>query len=398
MDGKVPAGGAGARCCPLAEFEVPPAFAQHPGGQLALETAKRSECPGLLFLSYHMGSDLDGKVAPAAHALGTKMPERGKMYDEMQAAIRKVKLAHPEVHRQFRTYCLVLTAALLVAFVWWYAAPGVCISIAIAAIFELYFLNVFHARHHMGGRLYKDNYLHRLTTPLYNFVEATWGYYPHAWRFNHHVRHHVYTNDKETDSDVPSMWPLVRSCRDQPQRWFHKAQTFYWPFLMPFTAVSFPVQNVTEHGGDPLHFVAWLLLMFVFPVALHGWPVLAYSFLALGMSGGSLAYTFAVSHAHNDLKTESTSKESYEHIDAWLRAQIEESMSYGGFLTTFVFGGINMQVEHHIAPALDPPLYSHMAPEIKRICEKYGVKYTSEPSFGHAVWQFHLKLWSMGWW
>jgi fatty acid desaturase len=344
-----------------------------------------------------MGTDLDGKVATAARALGVELPQRGKLYDEIQDAIRKAKLSHPEVHNLFLGYCLMLTIILMVLFVWFMYRPSLSISIITAFTFELYFLNVFHTRHHQGGQLYRNETLHRLTTPLYNFIDAVWGYTPYAWQFQHHVRHHVYTNDADTDSDVPSMWPLVRSCHDQPMRWWHKAQTFYWPVLMPFTAVNFPVNNILTHGGSAFHFASWIAIMFVIPVVSHGWHCLFYSLMTQGIAGASLAYKFAVSHAHNNLRSTPTNKESYDDIDEWIAAQVEESISYGGFFVTCLFGGINMQIEHHIAPALDPPLYYFVSKEIKAICRRHGVKYTEEPTIFHAIWQFHRKLWSMGW-
>merc|ERR1719382_77485 len=136
--------------------------------------------------------------------------------------------------------------------------------------------------------------------------------------------------------------------------------------------------------------------MFVAPLCMHGWWGLSSGIFALNIAGASLAYKFAVSHTHDDLKIQPTTKDEYTDIDKWIRAQLADSISYGGLWTTFIFGGINMQVEHHIAPSLDPPLYHYLAPDIKRICKKYDVRYTYEPSFFHAVWRFHWKLWIMG--
>merc|ERR1712150_208148 len=83
-------------------------------------------------------------------------------------------------------------------------------------------------------------------------------------------------------------------------------------------------------------------------------------------------------------------------VDAWVVNQIEESMSWGGYWTTLVFGGINLQIEHHLAPALDPPLLWYMSHGVKTICKKHGIRYTEEPSFLHALFRFHRRLWDMG--
>jgi len=376
---------------------MPDAYAfKHPGGRKLLENAKISDCPGLLFLSYHMASDLDGKVAAVAKAMNVAVPKRGKMYDQMHAAVRKVKADHPEQHRYFLAYCLFLSVVLPVLFFWWMAQPGWLLGVATATAFELYFLNVFHTRHHRDGLLYESRILNQLLSPMYDFIDSTWGYFPHAWGYNHNVKHHMHTNDTGIDTDVPSMYPMVRSCHDTPRLWFHKFQTFYWPLLVVGAAVNFPVNNMFVHKGKTSSFVWWITFVFLLPVLLHGWHALGQSLFLNAWAGASLAYKFAVSHAHEDLTSSTNSKESYAHVDEWLRTQVQESMSWGGYWSTFIFGGLNMQIEHHLCPCLDPPLYALVAPEIAKICRSHGIEYVSEPSLFHAMWQFHKKLWSLG--
>jgi fatty acid desaturase len=384
--------------CRLAEFQVPEHHASHPGGQLVLETARMSKCPGLLFLSYHLGCDFSGKVEPAARALGVAIPQQGKMYAEMHAAFRKVRETHPEQHMYFVVYCMMLTGLLPVVWLWWLAEPSIIRSMIVGVVFELYFLNVFHTRHHQGGHIYQNKLLRWLTEPMYEFVESTWGYNPAGWRMNHHVKHHVFTNDSSTDNVLPSFYPLVRSCYDTQLHWFHKFQTFYFPLLIPLSGFSFPIMNILEHNGTAWHFCAWIFLSFILPVWLHGWSCLIQAVVLIGFAGALLSYKFAVSHTHSALTLSTTNDKSYNDIDEWLKVQIEESISYGGHVFSFLFGGINMQIEHHLCPTLDPALYSFVAPDIARICCKYGVKYTAEASFGHAVWQFHRQLWRMGRW
>lgn len=382
--------------CPLADFVLPSEYLSHPGGQTHLEKARNSEVAGILFLSYHSGCDLMGKVATAARAKGIAMPKRGPMYDEMHEAIRQVRKAHPNLRWWYQAWCVLITVSVCLSIGWWLYQPDLLSCISVSFSFELYVFNVFHTRHHQGGRLYTNDLLHRLTFALYEFVDATWAYLPSAWAVNHHIKHHVFTNDDGVDTDVPAMYPFVRSCDDQPRLWFHKFQTFYFVLLVPFAGIQFPVNNILVHGGKVLHCLAFIGIMFVTPCLLHGIHVLPLPFFVLGFAGMKLAYLFAISHAHDALRSTTTEEEDYKDIDKWVAAQVEDAISYGGWFNTFLFGGINMQIEHHLAPALDPPLYYLIGPEIERISKKYGVNYTKEPTVWHAIWQFHLHLWRMG--
>ena len=41
-------------------------------------------------------------------------------------------------------------------------------------------------------------------------------------------------------------------------------------------------------------------------------------------------------------------------------------------------------------------LYHYLVPELRRICDKYGVEYVYEDSVVQAVWAYHKWLWLMG--
>lgn len=380
--------------CPLGDFKLPASFKKHPGGQAHLKVARESECPGELFLSYHLGSDMD-KVAAAANALGVAMPQRGPIFDEIYAAVSRLKNEHPMQHNIFLVWCLFLTFALQVCAVWWLIQPDLLNSFITAQVFEMYFFNVFHTRHHKGGRIYKIDSLDAIFGYVYDFVDNVWGYTPAAWCVNHHVRHHVYTNEVDMDPDMPGSFPVVRTCNSQPLKWFHKFQTFYWPLPLPFVIMGLPAWNLLVNGGKAIAFAAWFFIMAVLPFSLHGVRGLALSAFLQMITGVSMVYKFAVSHTHGGLGSE---KEGLNHsnIDKWLKAQVEEAQSWGGYISCLFYGGINMQVEHHLAPAMDPLMYAFLRPELQKICEKHGIRYTYEPTVMHALIGFHQQLWSMG--
>lgn len=389
--------------CPIGSFRVPDPYKSHPGGQAALKaaagskTADFSATAGILFLSYHIGRDLDGKIASVAKTLGCTLPERGPIYDEIHEATRKIKAENPLQHKLFVSWCLMITVALLFLFPLWILHPSIFLSCVVGLVFELYFLNIFHTRHHKSGKLFEISAFDNLTTRLYDFIDCTWGYSPPAWVENHHVRHHLHTNDLKSDPDLPDTHPLVRMSEEQPKYWYNKFQTFYWPLLLPFSVIRFPLQNVFGHGGSVSSFVCWLILMFFVPYYVNSYTGLVHSCVVQGLTGVLITYKFSVSHTHGNLGSDETGEvAAMKSIDDWLKAQVEESMSWGGYISCFMFGGIGFQIEHHVCPALDPPLYYFLAAELRQICEKHGIRYTSEPTMFHAAFQFHKQLWMMG--
>ncbi len=60
--------------------------------------------------------------------------------------------------------------------------------------------------------------------------------------------------------------------------------------------------------------------------------------------------------------------------------QIAGSVNYrsSGFITDFLQGWLNFQVEHHLFPDLPLSQYRKMAPRVRSICEKHGIPYREE--------------------
>jgi fatty acid desaturase len=111
------------------------------------------------------------------------------------------------------------------------------------------------------------------------------------------------------------------------------------------------------------------------------------------VTGIVMSYLFQVSHNHCRLGPRN---EKLTDIDHWIKMQVEESVSWGGYLSCLFFGGINFQTEHHVAPALDGTLYYFLHPKLVEICKKHNISYTYEPTVFHAVYQYHKWLSVMG--
>jgi fatty acid desaturase len=63
----------------------------------------------------------------------------------------------------------------------------------------------------------------------------------------------------------------------------------------------------------------------------------------------------------------------------WFKSQVETSCTYGGAISGYFTGGLNFQVEHHLFPRMSSSWYPYIAPKIREVCKKHGVKYAYYP-------------------
>jgi fatty acid desaturase len=98
----------------------------------------------------------------------------------------------------------------------------------------------------------------------------------------------------------------------------------------------------------------------------------------------TLAVLFALSHnfEHVDRDPTYEARHGGEPV-CWFKSQVETSSTYGGFISGCLTGGLNFQVEHHLFPRMSSAWYPYIAPTVREICEKHGVRYAYYP----WVWQ-----------
>ena len=98
----------------------------------------------------------------------------------------------------------------------------------------------------------------------------------------------------------------------------------------------------------------------------------------------TLAILFALSHNFENADRDPTYsvRKTGEPV-CWFKSQVETSSTYGGFVAGCLTGGLNFQVEHHLFPRMSSAWYPYIAPTVRRVCKKHGVKYAYYP----YVWQ-----------
>ncbi len=380
----------------------------HPGGRRHLELAREHARADLLYLSNHLGRD-HRIIEAVARTRGIQLPDglRTATYDQLSAAAARLRREHRGHLFAYRAYCLLVTLGLPAAWVWYLLSLSPASAALFGFLLVTYSFNVFHMRHHLGGRLYSADaprragwpaWLDRVTAPWYRFIDETFSVTPGAWTRQHQASHHIFTNHATLDYDVRKPYPVLRLHSQQPWRRYHAWQHLYVPLVLAVNGLSFALDNYWQKGGR----LGWLwlhyALLLVLPAYLHGLGAALLSYLLVVAAASLLTgYLFQVSHnATSVMRCAETRQPLQICYDDWTRQQVEESVSYGGYLTTLLFGGINLQTEHHVAPAMEPLLLYFFQHDLRRVCAARGIAYRRLSGLTAAIGEYHRRLAALG--
>jgi len=223
------------------------------------------------------------------------------------------------------------------------------------------------------------------------------------WAHMHNVRHHTWTNVVGVDHDIDAA-PFLRLHEHEPLRPHHRFQAYYAWFLYMLFTLNWVVigdwvairEPHPHHGRpEPLRGYAKLLigkiahfgLLLVLPAVLHGpWLALA-GFLVFHMVGGLvLAVVFQLAHVVEGPQV-ITPDASGGLPHRWAALQLRTTANFCGDnpLVTFIVGGLDHQIEHHLFPSIchvhDPTL----APVVREVALAHGLPYHRHPTFWGAV-------------
>lgn len=285
---------------------------------------------------------------------------------------------------------LTVIASWLLAATWFVSRPSIVSGLVLGWTLAWIGTGVQHTANH--GGLTQNTTLGYLLGLLNDI--ATGGS-SIVWRYHHQVSHHSYCNDLELDQDVHSSHPLIRLDSSQQWQWYHKFQMFYGPVAFCFLWISTQLQDlsclmtsqsylVRFRGTQSTEIVFGVLLkvihfwwLVVLPYQVHGLSVMLFPWMAcFGFGGFALAAMFIVSHNVDHTKK----VDSPGTKDCWARQQIETSTSWGGTIGSFMTGGLNLQIEHHLFPCLAHNLYLAVQVIVKEECKKADVSYSAYPT------------------
>src|SRR5258708_11181182 len=242
------------------------------------------------------------------------------------------------------------------------------------------------------------------------------GISSYAWRVKHNVAHHTYTNIDGYDADITQV-PLARFMPTQPRRpWYRFQHLYIWPLyccmvLRWQTAGDIAALRRGSIGRSALRwprgwdlvgitmgkliFVAWAIVvpLFVFP-----WWLVVAGYVAFTMIMGLVtATTFQLAHCVEEAEFAAPSDlEARRRI--WAVHEVETTVNFcpRNRVLTWILGGPNYQIEHHLFPRVPHTHYPRIAEIVRRNCELHGVRYSFQPTLRAALRSHHRHLYSLG--
>ena len=114
-------------------------------------------------------------------------------------------------------------------------------------------------------------------------------------------------------------------------------------------------------------------------------------------TGMALAVIFQLAHVVIGVDRPYVPAGSSKIDTPWAEHQVRTTANFGNTeICTFLFGGLNYQIEHHLFPMISHIHYPAIAPIVKACALEHGLPYVHSGSFFEAVVSHQRALYRFG--
>lgn len=273
----------------------------------------------------------------------------------------------------------------------------------------------FNVMHDGGHQAWSERrWINRLLAMTVDMVGGS----SYVWHWKHGRFHHTWANVAGHDSDI-DLGILARLSPVQCRRPWHRWQHLYlwvlygvvvirWHFYDDFRDVITGTIGqrpfARPRGGNLMVFVlgklTFFTLAFGLPLVFHpiGTVLLFYAVTAW-VAGVLLALVFQMAHVVEAAAFPVPIAGSQQMGTSWAIHQVQTTVDFArtNRVLSWMIGGLNFQVEHHLFPRISHVHYPAVSRVVKDACREFGVSYLEQPTFGAAItshyrWLRHLGM------
>jgi fatty acid desaturase len=220
----------------------------------------------------------------------------------------------------------------------------------------------------------------------------------YSWWVDKHNRHHAHPNQQGKDPDIEigalAFTAAQAVSRGSAARFIYRYQAYLFFPLLLLEAISLHVDSLRALVGRArrrrwesalfaLHVVGYLTAVFLVLSPLTG---VLFILVHQGLFGLYLGCSFAPNH-------KGMAMPDSDDCTDFLRRQVLTSRNvHGHWLTDFMLGGLNYQIEHHLFPSMPRPNLRRAQAMVRQFCQGHQVSYcqtTLLRSYAEALRHLH---------
>jgi len=311
---------------------------------------------------------------------------------------------------------ILVLAALILYVTLVFFTPSVWLSVLLCSLLGVNLALIgFNIMHEGGHQSFSHHsWLNRISAYFFNALGASSQF----WKVKHNINHHNYTNIEGMDSDI-DLKPLMRLHEDQPRFWFHRYQHLYWVLLYGTAYLAwifyYDFQKyfqgwISKGAGSKRkkqkeHFIFWLTkllyltIYLILPIMMVGvLPGLLGFIIVSFVFGLFISVVFQLAHVVEFTQFPAPNPGTNTIEQEWALHQIATTANFAtkNKLISWMFGGLNFQVEHHLFPRISHIHYPKINQLVKETCQEFDIVYNEYPSFKRALNSHLLHLKALG--
>ena len=364
----------------------------HPGGKEILERSKNEPDITALFETYHAFSNLSS-IKTKLETFRVETEEKPydmdfTSYNELTSKVREVYLNRHFIKADLFFYIRNSISILLYIYGFYgmlfftgilrYIFAFLCGFLIISLGF-----NVMHDGSHYA--VSTNSYFNSLLSKVWHY-SVNWN--DNIWFYHHVLNHHSFTGLAEKDPDMYNYRPVLRKLPDKKSFNFPKSLIKVIATLFVFILPGMCIGQSVMYLISALKYRLFKIQIpkkqyygsFEYLVILCQLVLLYYcGFLTTFIYFVSTNIFYAINIIPDHDTFESHVENHYEKKEGkidWLELQIRNSGNFNdNIVWTYLFGGINYQIEHHIFPNMSHIHYPVIAPIVKKYCQEKNIPY-----------------------
>ncbi len=262
------------------------------------------------------------------------------------------------------------------------------------------------------------------SNPTVNKIIGNYSFYfiggsPYIWNITHNQIHHTYTNIPEHDEDIEIAPGLIRLSPLDKVNKIQKYQHVYGFLLYGLASLNWVLRkdykkffqksigafdnskhSFSEYFNLFFFKVLYYTVFIVLPLVIMDitWWQFIIGFVTMHLFMGLvLGLVFQLAHVVEGTDFPTTNAEGNIE-EAWAVHQMKTTANFGtkDFLTSFLCGGLNQQVEHHLFPKICHVHYPALSDIVRQTAQEFGVPYIENKSFLSAMKSHYQMLKEFG--